>query len=351
MQIGNGGNVVDFQDMINLLSPLSFAGLTVRNRIVMPPMWSGQATPEGYVTDAIVEYHRRRAGAGCGLVIVEHSFVHPGGRHTPTQLSVCDDATIQGLRRLAAAIRNEGAVACLQLAHSGSRGSSAIIGRPPVAPSAVRHPHEANGEIPEELTVSQIAEITRAFGTAAVRAREAGFHAAEIHAAHGFLLSEFLSPLTNRREDGYGGNEENRLRMHLEVLSEVRRQVESTFPVFVRLGAHDETPGGLELDAAVRAACRLGESGASLIDVSGGLQGARGGSGDAGYFVPYAQAIRSKVSVPVLVTGGIRDPLLADSIVREQRADLVGIGRAMLEDPDWARKAINSVEAVDGLRR
>jgi NADPH2 dehydrogenase len=329
--------------MDNLLTALSFSGLTLRNRIVMPPMWSGQATPEGAVTDAIIEYHRKRAAAGCGLVIVEHAFVHPLGRHTPGQIGVHADAMLDGLTRLASAIRAEGAVACLQLAHAGSRGSSRFIGRIPVAPSAVRHPYEPDGEIPDAINIGLLREIVAAFGEAAARGRTAGFNAAEIHAAHGFLLSQFLSPLTNRRTDQYGGPVQNRVRAHLEVLGEVRRRVGREFPIFVRLGAHDETPGGLELADACRAAVSLADNSADLIDISGGLQGSRGLGKEPGYFVPYAAAVKKHVQVPVMVTGGIREAEHADRILREGHADLVGIGRAMLEDPDWARKAIDAL--------
>ncbi len=330
--------------MANLLSPLSFSCLTLRNRIVMPPMWSGQAMPDGRVTDKIVEYHRLRAAAGCGLVIVEHSFVHPGGRHTPTQIGVYCDEMIDGLSRLAAAIRAEGAAAALQISHAGSRVALGVLGQiKPVAPSALRHPYEPAGEIPEALTISRMKEIVTAFGAAAARAQKAGFGAVEIHAAHGFLLSEFLSPLTNRREDRYGGDIANRSRLHMEVLREVRRRVGPGFPVFVRLGAHDETSGGLELDDACATAARLAEGSADLIDVSGGLQGSRGIGKEPGYFVPYASAIKAVVKVPVLVTGGIREPAHADRIIREGHADMVGVGRGMLDDPDWARKAISAL--------
>jgi 2,4-dienoyl-CoA reductase-like NADH-dependent reductase (Old Yellow Enzyme family) len=329
--------------MPGLLSPLSFAHLTLRNRIVMPPMWSGKAASDGCVTDAILDYHRVRAAAGCGLVIVEHAFVHPGGRHSSTQIGVHDDQMLNGLQRLAAAIRAEGAAACLQMSHAGSRSTAGLLGRPPLGPSAVRHPYEPNGDVPESLSLGEISEIVRAFGAAAVLARQAEFDAVEIHAAHGFLLSQFLSPLTNRREDEYGRTEENRRRLHLEVLAEVRNAVGPGRPVFVRLGAHDETEGGLELEAAVRTAARLVEHGADLIDVSGGLQGSRGAGKAPGYFVPYAEAIKAAVNVPVIVTGGISDPAHADRLVREGCADLVGIGRAMLNDPEWARKAIDQL--------
>jgi len=306
-------------------------------------MWSSQAAPDGSITDKIVEYHRLRAAAGCGLIIVEHAFVHPGGRHSTTQIGVYSDAMIEGLRGLSAAVRAEGAAVTMQISHAGSRVSSGILGRKPVAPSAVRHPYEPAGEIPEALTKSQIEEIVAAFGSAAGRARQAGFDAVEIHAAHGFLLSEFLSPLTNLRTDDFGGNVENRCRIHLEVLGEVRRRVGPGFPIFVRLGAHDETAGGLDLADACRAAVLLVEAGADLIDVSGSLQGSRGVGKDPGYFVPYAAAIKAGINVPVIVTGGIREPAHADRIVREGHADLVGVGRAMLEDPEWARKAIEAL--------
>jgi 2,4-dienoyl-CoA reductase-like NADH-dependent reductase (Old Yellow Enzyme family) len=324
--------------MPDLLSPLSFAGLTVRNRIVMPPMWSGLAAPDGQVNERIVDYHRRRA-AGCGLVIVEHAFVHPRGRHTATQIGAHCDAMVPMLERLASAIRAEGAVACLQLSHAGSRASAQVLGVRPVAPSAVTHPYEAEGDLPEALSRQQMDEVTDAFGHAAARADAAGFDAVEIHAAHGFLLSQFLSPLTNQRGDEYGGAVANRFRFHLEVVAEVRRRLGDRRPVFVRLGAHDETPGGLELADACAAASALASGGVSLIDVSGGLQGSRGVGKGAAYFLPYARALRSVVSVPVVVTGGIAEPGLADRIVREGCADLVGIGRAMLNDPDWAQKA------------
>ena len=329
--------------MPNLLSPLSFSGLTLRNRIVMPPMWSGQATPEGFVTPAIVDYHRQRAASGCALIIVEHSFVHPRGRHSANQIGVHAGATVDGLSRLAAAIKAEGAAACLQLSYAGSRSRSAVLGTAPLGPSAVKHPYEPDGEVPEEATAAQLAEIASAFGDAADRARLAGFDAVEIHAAHGFLLSQFLSPLTNRRTDDYGGALEQRGRLHREVLASVRGRVGPWFPVFVRLGAHDETPGGLEIDEACQVAACLAENSANLIDVSGGLQGSRGVGKGPGYFVPYADAIRRRVGVPVLVTGGIADPILADRVVRDEQADLVGIGRAMLTDPGWAQQAIRKL--------
>jgi 2,4-dienoyl-CoA reductase-like NADH-dependent reductase (Old Yellow Enzyme family) len=325
--------------MPSLFSPLSFAGLTLRNRIAMPPMWSGKATPEGLVTPAIVDYHRVRAAAGTALIIVEHSFVHPQGRHSSTQIGVHDDACIGGLSQLASAIRAEGAVACLQLSHAGARASAHVTGLPVVAPSPVPTTRETNPDAPRELTRSQIAEVVEAFAAAAARARTAGFDAVEIHAAHGFLLSQFLSPLANRRTDDFGGDYDRRGRIHVDVLAAVLQRAGRDFPVFVRLGLHDERPGGLTLAPACVTAVRLVAAGAALIDVSGGLAGSDDPGRGPGYFVGYAEALKAEVNVPVLVAGGIADPRMADLIIRSRRADIVGIGRAMLEDPEWTRNA------------
>jgi 2,4-dienoyl-CoA reductase-like NADH-dependent reductase (Old Yellow Enzyme family) len=325
--------------MPTLFSPLSFSGLTLRNRIAMPPMWSGKATPEGLVTPAIVDYHRVRAAAGTALIIVEHSFVHPQGRHSSTQIGVHDDACIGGLSQLASAIRAEGAVACLQLSHAGARASAHVTGLPVVAPSPVPTTRETNPDAPRELTRSQIAEVVEAFAAAAARARTAGFDAVEIHAAHGFLLSQFLSPLANRRTDDFGGDYDRRGRIHVDVLAAVLQRAGRDFPVFVRLGLHDERPGGLTLAPACVTAVRLVAAGAALIDVSGGLAGSDDPGRGPGYFVGYAEALKAEVNVPVLVAGGIADPRMADLIIRSRRADIVGIGRAMLEDPEWTRNA------------
>jgi NADPH2 dehydrogenase len=329
--------------MPTLFSPLSFAGLTLRNRIAMPPMWSGKATPEGLVTPAIVEYHRERAAAGTGLIIVEHSFVHPQGRHSSTQIGVHHDACIEGLSRLASAIKAEGAVACLQISHAGARASSRVTGLPVAAPSAVTTAREANPDAPVALTKAQIDEVVEAFARAAGRARAAGFDAVEIHAAHGFLMSQFLSPLTNHRTDEYGGDHERRSRLHLEVLAAVRQRAGEDFPVFVRLGMHDERPGGLTLSPACWTAAQLASAGAALIDVSGGLVGSDDPGRGPGYFVGYAEALKAVVTIPVLVAGGIADARMADLIVRSRRADIVGIGRAMLEDPAWAKMAATAL--------
>ncbi len=331
--------------MPGLLSPLAFAGLTLRNRIVMPPLASGRALPDGRATDRNVAYYREPAAAGCGLVIVEHAFADPRGRHSAGQLGSHEDAMIDGLSRLAGAIREGGAVSCLQVAHAGSMATSDVLGQRPVGPSEVPHPR-GNGEAPEALDEAGIAGVIEAFAAAAGRAKRAGFDAVEVHAAHAFLLSQFLSPLTNRRTDAYGGDLAGRSRLHREVVARVRAEVGPGYPVFVRLGASDDLPGGTTLDEGCRVAAALVEAGADLIDASGGLQGARPASATGqGYFVQYSEALKKVVGVPVLVTGGVTEPAFADRLIREGRADLVGIGRALLADPRWAARAIRELSS------
>ncbi len=262
-------------------------------------------------------------------------------------MGVDRDELIPGLARLAHAIGQEGAVACLQLAHAGASTAKGVIGRSPIGPGRMRHPYEKEADEAEAATVGDLETTARAFGDAAARAREAGFDAVEVHAAHGYLLSQFLSPLTNAREDEFGGSDDNRRRLHLRVLAEIRSRVGPRYPVFIRLGAHDEAPGGLQLDAAVRASVALVGAGVDLVDVSGGLQGSRAAAAmtrGPGWFVPYSRAMKAAVDVPVLVTGGITDPQHADGVVRSGGADLVGIGRAMLNDPDWARAALAQLQ-------
>ncbi len=188
--------------------------------------------------------------------------------------------------------------------------------------------------------VADVGAIIDAFGDAAARAKRAGFDAVEIHAAHGFLLSQFLSPLATRRTDAYGGGTAGRRELHLQVLRKVRERLGKGGAISVRLGASDEMAGGLTLDDACATAAALAEAGADLISVSGGLLGSRPAGRGPGYFVPYAAAIKTFVAIPVMVTGGISEPGHADAIVRRGQADLVGIGRAMLTDAEWARKAI-----------
>ena len=206
-------------------------------------------------------------------------------------------------------------------------------------------PDLESNEMPRELTANEIKSIVKAFGLAASRAVNAGFDAVEIHGAHGYLLSQFCSPLTNRRNDRYGGMLEKRMRFPLEVASEVLSTVGQDIPVLYRLGADDMMPGGLTLEESKRIAQSLANSGIAVIDISGGLSGYQPSnlSGE-GYFSHLAKGIKQTVKIPVITTGGIKTPQFADEVVKKGIADLVGIGRALLADPNWATRAIETLK-------
>ncbi|MGI6574737.1 MAG: NADH:flavin oxidoreductase [bacterium] len=319
--------------MSRLFSPLQVKGLQLKNRLVMPPLASDLATEDGQVTEKHFQYYLPRAQAGVGLIIIEHTYIEPRGQAKPKQLSISADGFISGLKELAAKIKEAGAEVAIQLAHAGSNST---LGQP-VGPSAA--PHPVSGIMPAELTKNQLAELVDAYRAAARRAVEAGFSAVEIHGAHAYLLNQFLSPLTNKRQDEYGGSLTNRLRFPLTVVAAVRAEVGPDYPIFYRLGADDGMPGGFVLEEAREAAPRLVEAGVDVLDISGGMQGSRPAGAPPANFAPLAAAIKEVVSVPVICTGRITEPQLAEKLLREGTADLIGVGRAMLKDAQWAVKA------------
>jgi len=324
--------------MANLLEPLTVKELRIRNRLVMPPIGTDLATDKGEVTEKHLSYYRARARQ-IGLVIVEHSYVDHGGRFTATQLGVHDDSLVPGLKRLADIIHSSDASAAIQINHSGGKCVQVVCGAQPVAPSSVRFWKET----PRALDATEIGKLVTKFGDAAVRAVEAGFDAVEIHAAHGWLLNQFHSPTSNRRTDQYGGSLENRFRFTMEVVGEVRRRVGPDYPVLYRLGADDFTEGGLTLDESKKVAPGIVRAGVDVLDVSSGMCGIYPpGEQSPGFLIPLAEEMRKVCSVPVIGVGGIRTVELADRILREGRVDLVAIGRALMNDPDWGVKAIDS---------
>ena len=326
-----------------LFSPIQIKTLCLSNRIVMPPMGVGMATPTGGVADGHIQHYVARARAHPGLIIVEFTWVAPDGRpHTPGVLGIDSDNQIPGLRRLASAIKETGTPVAIQLAHAGARARSAIIGCQPAGPSDVLAPGES--EKPRTLRVEEIAVLVRRFGDAALRAAEAGFDAVELHGAHGFLLSQFVSPYTNQRQDAYGRTVEGRLRFPLEVVAELRQRLGHHFPLAYRLGAADLMPEGLTLEEGTVVAARLADAGVDLLDISAGLSGAGEKTTRQGYFVYLAEAVKKAVNVPVIGVGNITEPEYADCIIREGRVDLVAVGRAMLANPNWAAEAARQLQ-------
>jgi NADPH2 dehydrogenase len=329
-----------------LLEPLTVRSMALANRLVMPPMATAKASAEGKVSRALLDYYSEKSRGGyIALVIIEHSYITPEGRANESQLSIADDTVIPGLRKLADSIHRNGSRTAAQINHAGSARLKEVTGTVPVAPSAVSNLRR--GDMPRELSLKEIDDIVAAFGNAGRRVREAGFDAVEIHSAHGYLLNQFLSPLTNKRTDEYGGSLANRIRIHLEVIGAVRAAVGPNFPVQVRLGASDFTEGGTTIEDSMSAAKAFEKAGVDIIHISGGFIGyTPPGLTGQGYFAPQSEAIKSAVSIPVILTGGITDVEAAERLLAEKKADLIGVGRAILQDSAWAERAIKSLRAA-----
>lgn len=317
--------------MPRLTDPLRVRGITLRNRIVMPPMQSGRATFDGAVTDRLINFYVLRSKA-VGLPIVEHAYVSLRGKLSLKQLGIYDDALIAGFAKLAAAIHAVGAPAVLQITHAGGVANKKVIGAQPAGPSA-------KGKT-RALEKSEMDNIAEKFALAAERALKAGFDGVELHGAHGYLLNQFISPLLNKREDNFGGSLENRMRFPLTVVEKVRENLKGKLLLY-RLGADDLTPNGTHIDHSVTFARRLEDAGVDILDVSGGMCGAEPKKlrNVKGYFIPQANAIKKAVQLPVVGVGGVTEAKYADELVRNEMVDLVAVGRALLRDSEWAEKA------------
>lgn len=335
---------------IDLLSPLTIRGITLRNRIAMSPMCQYVAV-EGLASDWHLVHLGSRAVGGVALVMVEATAVTPDGRISPGDLGIWGEQHVEPLARIARFIHSQGAVAGIQLAHAGRKASceppwkggaslktSAAGGWTVVGPSPV--PFDEGHPVPTPLDEAGIEGILAAFEAAAGRALAAGFRVIEIHAAHGYLLHEFLSPLSNRRMDRYGGSLENRMRLVLRVAERLRQQVPAELPLFVRISATDWADGGWDVEQSVVLAKHLKDFGVDLIDVSsGGLVPKARIPVGKGYQVPAAQKIRDEVGIMTGTVGLITESRHADEIVTGGDADVVFIGRELLREPYWAIKA------------
>jgi 2,4-dienoyl-CoA reductase-like NADH-dependent reductase (Old Yellow Enzyme family) len=323
--------------LVNLLDPLEIKGFELENRIVMPPMFTGLATADGAVTDSLVGHYVKRS-MGLGLLIVEHSYVSLNGKLSEKQLGIYKDSLVARMQKLSSSIHEKRTPVVIQINHAGRSASTEITATPPVAPSA--------DENSRELKLVEIKALVERFAMAAERAMRAGFDGVEIHGAHGFLLNQFFSPLTNRRRDDYGGSLENRMRFPLEVVEGVKEKVGGRLLLY-RLGSDDLNPSGTLIEDSQKFAVKLVEAGVDIIDVSGGLCGSRPAKFQdrQGYFIPQAQQIKNVVDAPVIGVGGIKNPEYANKLITEEKVDLVAVGRALLNNPDWARKAAETLKS------
>lgn len=330
----------------HLFSPLRVRGVELRNRIAVSPMCQYSCAGDGLANDWHLVHLGSRAVGGAALVIAEASAVVPEGRISPWDLGVWSDEHADALAPVARFIAARGAVPGIQLAHAGRKAS---VGRPwegrgPVAPerggwqpvAPTGRPYDEGWLAPRALTAAEIEAVPEAFAAAAARSVRAGFRWLELHAAHGYLLHEFLSPLANDRADEWGGSFERRARLTVEVVRAVRAAVGDEIPVAVRVSATDWAPGGWTDADTVRLAPLLGAAGADLVDCSsGGLTPAQRVEARPGYQVPFAAAVRRASGLLTGAVGLITDPRQADEIVRSGQADVVLLGRELLRDPYW----------------
>jgi 2,4-dienoyl-CoA reductase-like NADH-dependent reductase (Old Yellow Enzyme family) len=324
--------------MPGLFDTIRIKGLSLKNRIVMPPMATSMGTEDGEVTDRHIKHYTTRARGGVGLIIIEHTYVSEDGKLSRGQTGLYDDRLIPGLKRLVEAIHTEGAKAIIQLNHGGARTPRNITGKQPAGPWNIMLPRSA--EAPRSLTIPEIETIVMNFGNAAYRAVEAGFDSVELHGAHGFLLCQFLSPYKNERNDEYGGDLARRLLFPTKVIKEVKIRLGKNMPLFYRFGADDMVEGGLTREEGKLAAQHLQQAGVDVLDVSGGMGGAGGDRfAEQGYFVPLAEGIKKVVKVPVIGVGNITEPEYADRVIREGKVDLVALGRKLLSDPEFPTQA------------
>ena len=338
-----------------LFAPLQIRDVTFRNRIAVSPMCQ-YSSEDGFANDWHLVHLGSRAVGGAAAVITEAAAVEARGRISPQDLGIWKDEHIESLARIARFVKAQGAVAGTQIAHAGRKASTkrpwegggtvgaAEGGWQPVAPSPV--PFRASDAAPHELSKGEIGGVVEAFAASARRALAAGFELLEIHCAHGYLAHEFLSPLSNKRTDEYGGALENRMRFAMEVAAAVRNAWPERLPLFVRISATDWMPGGWTPDDSVELARRLRGLGVDLIDCSsGGTDAAAQVPAAPGYQVPFAEKIRREASVMTGAVGLITSARQAEEIVTSGQADLVLLAREMLRDPYFALRAARDLEA------
>lgn len=325
-----------------LFSPFSIGTLNLENRLVMPPMATNYASPEGFVTERQIDYYVERARGGAGYLNVEHTGILSQGKASPKMLMISSDEHASHINRLVEAVHDAGGKIVVQINHAGRQTFSAVTGSPILGPSPI--PVLPIMETPHELSVGEIEALVEAYTVAAERVKKAGADGVEIHMAHGYLLCTFLSPFSNKRQDQYGGDLEGRSRFPLEVLKSVRNRVGPDFPIICRLSGDEYVEGGLKIEETKQIAKFLAKAGADALHISA----CNAASGylnhppyyvEEGVFAHLADGIKSQVDIPVIAVGRIRNPAMADRFIREGKADLISMGRALIADPHMPRKA------------
>ena len=333
-----------------LFEPYSIKNLILPNRFVRSATYDGMAERNGGVSSGQIRMVEELAKGGVGLIILGLAYVHLSGQISVFQNSLADDDCIPGFRKLAETAHEHGARIAVQLFHAGRETAKAFKPhrKQALAPSSIADDPYFQGAY-RPLTEAEILAVIRAFGEAAGRVREAGLDAVQVHGAHAYLLSQFLSPFTNRRDDAWGGELENRLRLHREILWAIRSQVGENYPVMIKIGVQDGFPGGLEFPEGKEAAFRLAHWGYDSLEISSGLRGPGYDNAEfktrinrldrEAYFRSWCREIESGVTVPVMMVGGLRTPALMEEVIQNGEADLISLSRPLIKEPalirDW----------------
>ncbi len=330
--------------MPHLFSPIKIKNKEIKNRIVMPPMVCfGYAGNNGFVSEKNIRHYEARAKGGAGLIIVEATCIARDGRLASDQLGIWSDEHIEGLKRLSQACQFHGAAVLIQIHHAGLRAPRDVA-ETVLAPSRCSEYIDDNRQV-RELTVEDIKTIQQDFIKAAKRAKEAGFDGIELHGAHGYLISQFASPITNKRTDQYGGSLENRMRFAVEIIRQLKEFADENFIIGYRMGGNEPT-----LENGIQIAKILEDAGVELLHVSAGISSPEFPQPEVprefpeNLIVYCGTRIKSRVNIPVIVVNGIRMPQQAEYLVENNLADMVAVGRGLLIDPDWANKAKHGSE-------
>jgi 2,4-dienoyl-CoA reductase-like NADH-dependent reductase (Old Yellow Enzyme family)/thioredoxin reductase len=324
-----------------LFTPIRLGNIELKNRFVVSPMCSELAHADGTVSHALIDYWEARAKGGWGLLIEGFTAIDPLGKAIDHQLGIWDDRFIPGLTELTKKVHEYDVKIAIQLGHAGRQTNRKITGGQPLAPSPV--PCPVSREMPKELSASEIYEVIEKFGDAALRARDAGFDAIEVHGGHGYLVAEFMSAYSNKRTDYFGGKFENRMRFPVEIVKNIRHKIGNRFPVTFRLSADEKVPGGRTLAESCMVAQHMEKAGVNAINVSISVAESSQYTMSctalpSGYLLPYAAEIKKSISIPVIVAGRINEPLLAEDAIETGKADLIGFGRPSLADPEIPNK-------------
>lgn len=332
--------------MILLKRSLTIKSITLTNRIVMPPMTTSKSE-NGKITKELIDYYDEKSkGGNIGLIITEHLYVSKDGIAGHGQISISDDTDIEGLKKIASVIHKNGSKVIAQISHAGSSASIDITKCESISASAIVNVGLTGkiGQIPREMSQDDIQRVVKDFADASKRAKEAGFDGIEIHSAHAYLLDQFYSPLGNKRTDEYGKTLDGRIKIHLEIIKAIRKTVGEDFIIALRLGACDYMDGGSTIEDGVYVSKEFEKAGVDLLDISGGFNGyLRKDTKEPGWFGDASSAIKKEVSIPVILTGGVTNAKEAELLLQEEKADLIGVGRAILKDSNWSEKAVKGM--------